>query len=56
MDFLFQAATEFVQQGAVMAKQVGQDLYVTVLPQPGWPEWLKILVSAGVGARLRRAR
>jgi hypothetical protein len=40
------------QQVPVLARQVAPNIYVTVQPAPGMPEWAKILISASVGALL----
>ena len=40
------------QQVPVLARQAAPNIYVTVQPAPGGPEWAKILISASVGAVL----
>lgn len=40
-----------VEQAPVLAKQVAPNVYVAVQPPPsGMPEWVRIVISAGVGA------
>ena len=41
---------DFIFQAAQQAKQISPDIYVTVQQPAGLPEWVKILLSAAVGA------
>ena len=47
---MFMLLLQAAQQAPTLARQVGQNLYVTIQPPPaGMPEWLKILITALVG-------
>jgi hypothetical protein len=42
----------FLQTAPQLAKQVAPQVYVTVQQPAGMPEWVKIFISAAVGAFL----
>jgi hypothetical protein len=47
---MFMLLLQVAQQTPTLAKQLSPNLYVTVQPSPGMPEWVKILITAAVGA------